>query len=40
MFKLNIFDSFKATAQYIFDRHAPLKEKHVRLNQITFEIQT
>ena len=26
-------DSFKATAHYIFDRHAPLKEKHVRCNQ-------
>ena len=23
-------DSFKSTAQCIFDRHAPLKEKHVR----------
>ena len=23
-------DSFKSTAQHIFDRHAPLKEKHVR----------
>ena len=30
------FDSFKATAQYIFDRHAPLKEKHVRCNQAAF----
>ena len=29
-------DSFKATAQYIFDKHAPLKEKHVRCNQATF----
>ena len=28
--------SFKATAQYIFDRHAPLKEKHVRCNQAAF----
>ena len=29
-------DSFKATAQYIFDRQAPLKENHVRCNQATF----
>ena len=29
-------DSFKSTAQYIFDRHAPLKEKQVRFNQATF----
>ena len=29
-------DSFKATTQYILDRHAPLKEKHVRCNQATF----
>ena len=26
-------DSFKATAQYVLERHAPLKEKHVRCNQ-------
>ena len=29
-------DSFKSTAQYIFDRHAPLKAKQVRCNQATF----
>ena len=29
-------DSFNATAQYIFERHAPLKEKHVRCNQAAF----
>ena len=29
-------DSFKATAQYIFDRHAPLREKHIRCNQAAF----
>ena len=29
-------DSFKAIAQYIFDRHVPLKEKHVECNQATF----
>ena len=29
-------DSFKATVQYIFDRHTPLKEKHVRCNQAAF----
>ena len=29
-------NSFKATAQYIFDRYAPVKEKHVRCNQVTF----
>ena len=29
-------DSFKSTAQYIFDRHAPLKEKPVRCNQLAF----
>ena len=29
-------DSFKATAQNVFDRHAPLKEKHVRCNQAAF----
>ena len=29
-------DSFKPTTQYIFDRHAPLKEKHVRCNHATF----
>ena len=29
-------DSFKATAQYIFDRHASLKEKHIRCNQAAF----
>ena len=34
------FDLFKATAQYIFDRHAPLKEKHVRFNQATFVNKT
>ena len=28
-------DSFKATTHYIFDRHAPLKEEHVRCNQAT-----
>ena len=28
-------DSFKATAQDIFDRDAPLKEKHVRCNHAT-----
>ena len=29
-------DSFNAIAQYIFDRHALLKEKHVRCNQAAF----
>ena len=29
-------NSFKSTVQYIFDRHAPLKEKHVRCNQAAF----
>ena len=29
-------DSFKTTAQYIFDRNAPLKEKYVRCNKATF----
>ena len=29
-------DSFKATAQYIFDKHVRLKEKHVRCNQAAF----
>ena len=29
-------DSFKATAQYIFDRHAPLREKYIRCNQAAF----
>ena len=29
-------DSFESTAQYVFDRHAPLKEKQVRCNQATF----
>ena len=29
-------NSFKATAQYIFDGQAPLKEKHLRCNQATF----
>ena len=29
-------DSFKATAQYILDRHAPEKEEHVRCNQSAF----
>ena len=28
--------SFKATAQYIFDRHAPVKEKRVGCNQAAF----
>ena len=32
-------NSFKATAQNIFDKHAPLKEKHVRCNQATFVYQ-
>ena len=26
-------DSFKVTSLYTFDRHAPIKEKHVRCNQ-------
>ena len=29
-------DSFRTTAQYIFGRHALLKEKHVRCNQAAF----
>ena len=29
-------DSLKFTTQYKFDRHAPLKEKHIRCNQATF----
>ena len=29
-------DSFNATARYIFDRHAPSKEKRVRCNQSAF----
>ena len=29
-------DSVKAIVLYIFDRHAPLKEKHVKFNQATF----
>ena len=29
-------DSFRANAQYIFGRHALLKEKHVRSNQAAF----
>ena len=29
-------NSFKATAQHIFDRYAPLKEKHVNCNQAAF----
>ena len=29
-------DLFKDTAQYILDRHAPLKENHVRCNQAAF----
>ena len=29
-------DSFTATTQYILDRHAPFKEKHVRCNQAAF----
>ena len=29
-------DSFKASAQYIFDKHAPLKENHARCNQAAF----
>ena len=28
--------SFNATAQYLFDRYAPLKEKHVRCNHVAF----
>ena len=28
--------SFKSTAQYIFDRHARIKEKYIRCNQATF----
>ena len=29
-------DSFKATAQNIFDRYALLKQKHIRFNQVAF----
>ena len=29
-------DSFKVTGQYVFDRHAPLKEKNVRCNYAVF----
>ena len=29
-------DSFKTIAQYLFDRYAPLKEKHVRCNYVAF----
>ena len=29
-------DSFKATVQCIFNRHAPLREKYVRCNQAAF----
>ena len=29
-------DSFKATVQCIFNRNAPLREKHVRYNQAAF----
>ena len=29
-------DLFKDTAQYVFDRHALLKEKHIRCNQASF----
>ena len=28
--------SFNATAQYLFERYAPLKEKHVRCNHVAF----
>ena len=32
----NHLDSFKATAQYVFDRHVPLKQKDVRCDQVAF----
>ena len=39
MFKLNIFDSSKATAQYIFDRHAPLKGKDLTRSHLKYKLK-